>query len=57
LTHREIEVLQMIVMEMTNDQIAKKLFVAKRTTDTHRQNLISRRHAKNIVAWLKLYIK
>lgn len=39
LTHREIEVLQMIAMEMTIDEIAQKLFVAKKTINTHRQNL------------------
>jgi DNA-binding NarL/FixJ family response regulator len=36
LTRRETEVLQMIAMEMTNHEIAQKLFVAKRTIDTHR---------------------
>ncbi len=58
LTNREIEVLRMIAMEMTNDEIAQKLFVAKRTIDTHRQNLINKLHVKNtaglVMAALKL---
>ena len=36
ITPHETEVLQMIAMKMTNDEIAQKLFVAKRTIDTHR---------------------
>ena len=53
LSPREIEVLQMISLEMTNDEIAQKLFVSKRTIDTHRQNLISKLHVKNTVGLIK----
>lgn len=54
LTRREIEVLRMIAMEMTNEEIAKKLFVAKRTIDYHRQNLIHKLQVKNTVGLLKV---
>lgn len=57
LTRRETEVLQMISMEMTNDEIAQKLFVSKRTIDTHRQNLINKLHVKNTVGLVKAAIK
>ncbi|GAB2821129.1 response regulator transcription factor [Ferruginibacter profundus] len=53
LTRREIEVLRMIAMEMTNEEIAKKLFVAKRTIDSHRQNLIHKLQVKNTVGLVK----
>jgi DNA-binding NarL/FixJ family response regulator len=57
LTRREVEVLQMIAMEMTNEEIAKKLFVAKRTVDSHRQNLIHKLQVKNTVGLVKAAYK
>lgn len=53
LTKREIEILRMIAMEMTNEEIAVKLYVGKRTVDTHRQNLLNKLHAKNTVGLVK----
>ena len=57
LTRRETEVLQMIVREMTNDEIAQKLYVAKRTVDTHRQNLIKKLDVKNTVGLVRAAYK
>jgi DNA-binding NarL/FixJ family response regulator len=57
LTQREMEVLQMIAMEMTNEEIAGKLFVAKRTVDTHRQNLINKLQVKNTAGLVKVAMK
>lgn len=57
LTRREIEVLQMISMELTNDEIAQKLFVSKRTIDTHRQNLINKLQVKNTVGLVKIALQ
>ena len=57
LTRREIEVLQMIAMEMSNDEIARKLFVAKRTVDTHRQNLLNKLQVKNSIGLLRVAYK
>ena len=53
----ETEVLQMIAAGMTNDEIAQKLFVAKRTVDTHRQNLIRKLDVKNTVGLLRAAYK
>jgi DNA-binding NarL/FixJ family response regulator len=53
LTRRELEVLRWIAMELTNEEIAKKLFVAKRTVDSHRQNLIHKLRVKNTVGLVK----
>ncbi|HEY9362844.1 MAG TPA: response regulator transcription factor [Chitinophagaceae bacterium] len=57
LTPRETEVLKMIAMEMTNDEIAQKLYVAKRTIDTHRQNLINKLDVKNTAGLVKAAYK
>jgi len=53
LTKRELEILKMIALEMTNDQIAKSLFISKRTVDTHRQNLLNKLSVKNTAGLIK----
>ena len=53
LSKRELEVLKMIALEMTNDEIAKKLFISKRTVDTHRQNLLKKLQVKNTAGLIK----
>ena len=53
LTKREMEILKMIALEMTNDEIAKSLFISKRTVDTHRQNLLNKLHVKNTAGLIK----
>ncbi|MDE3185089.1 MAG: response regulator transcription factor [Bacteroidota bacterium] len=57
LSTRETEVLRMIAMEMTNDEIAQKLFLSKRTIDTHRQNLINKLNVKNTAGLVKAAYK
>lgn len=47
LTKREVEVLKLVAGEFTNEEIAKKLFVSKRTIDAHRQNILNKTGAKN----------
>ncbi len=44
---REIEILQLIVKEYTNEEIAEKLCIAKRTVDNHRVNLMQRAAVRN----------
>jgi DNA-binding NarL/FixJ family response regulator len=53
LTKREKEVLKLIGMEYTNEEIAGKLSLSKRTIDAHRQNIIIKLHAKNTVGLVK----
>lgn len=57
LTRREIDVLQMIALEMTNEEIAQRLFVSKRTIDTHRQNLINKLQVKNTAGLVRAALK
>jgi len=53
LTKREKEILKLISDEMTNTEIAEKLFVSPRTIDTHRRNLLQKIGAKNTVGLVK----
>jgi DNA-binding NarL/FixJ family response regulator len=57
LSKREIEVLKLIALEMTNEEIAKKLVIGKRTVDAHRQNLLNKLHVKNTVGLIKFAYK
>lgn len=47
LTERELEVLELIVLGMSNKEIANKLFVSKRTVDNHRTNCMRKIRANN----------
>ena len=49
LTERELEVLKLICSENTNQEIADKLFISKRTVEGHRQNIMDKIGAKNTV--------
>ena len=49
LTDRELEVLKYIVMGLTAQQIAEKMFLSFRTVEGHRSNLISKTGSRNVV--------
>lgn len=49
LTNREIEVLKLICLENTNSDIADKLFLSKRTVESHRQRIMEKTGVKNTV--------
>jgi DNA-binding NarL/FixJ family response regulator len=53
LTEREIDVLKLIVKEMTSEEIAEKLFISKKTVDNHRQNLLHKTESKSTVGLVK----
>lgn len=48
-SNRELEVIKLICKEYTNQEIADKLFLSKRTVETHRQRILERIGAKNTV--------
>lgn len=54
LTDREIEVLELVVKEYSNNEIAEKLFIGLRTVDAHKRNLLEKTGSKN-TAGLVLY--
>lgn len=47
LSKREMEILKLIAAEYNNEQISEKLEIAKRTVDSHRQNLLNKLGVKN----------
>jgi DNA-binding NarL/FixJ family response regulator len=53
LTRREKEILKLIVNELTNHEIADKLFISPRTVETHRRNLIQKLGVKNTIGLIK----
>ncbi|MBK6937792.1 MAG: response regulator transcription factor [Chitinophagaceae bacterium] len=50
---RELEILKYIANEFTNDEIASKLKISKRTVDTHRQNLMNKLKVRNTAGLVK----
>lgn len=54
LTEREKEVLELIIKEFSNQEIADKLFISPRTVDAHKRNLLEKTGSKNI-AGLVMY--
>lgn len=57
LTERELEVLELIVKEYTNQEIADELFISIRTVDSHRRNLLQKTGAKNTAGLVMYAIK
>ncbi|MFT4682217.1 MAG: DNA-binding NarL/FixJ family response regulator [Flavobacteriales bacterium] len=53
LTRREKEVLALIIDEMTSAEIAEKLFIAQKTVETHRLNLIQKMGVRNTAGLVK----
>lgn len=53
LTTREKEIIKLISDELTNNEIAKKLFISPRTVDTHRRNLLQKLGVKNTAGLVK----
>lgn len=57
ITDREIEILKLIVEEYSSEQIAEKLFISKRTVDTHRTNILAKTNSKTIVGLIKYAVR
>ncbi len=56
LTKREKEIVILIIKGLTNQEIAKSLFVSNRTVDTHRKNVLSKLGLKNTATLVKYAI-
>ncbi|MCU0326833.1 MAG: response regulator transcription factor [Spirosomaceae bacterium] len=57
LTHREIEVLDLICKQHTAQEIADKLFISTRTVDGHRNNLLEKTGVRNTAGLVVFAIK
>ena len=53
ITRREKEVLDLIMDENTNQEIAGKLFISLKTVEAHRSNLLSKLNARNTAGLVK----
>ena len=57
LTKREMEVLKLICEDMSNDEIARILYISPRTVDGHRANIINKLGVKSKVGLVKYALK
>ncbi len=57
ITERELEILKLILNELTNQEIAEKLFISVRTVDAHRRNLLQKTGTKNTAGLVKYAIQ
>jgi DNA-binding NarL/FixJ family response regulator len=57
LTRREKQILQMVVQELSNQEIADRLFISLRTVENHRFNLQQKLDVKNTVGLVKIAIQ
>lgn len=57
ITDRELEILKLVVSGLTSPQIAKKLFISRRTVDTHRNNLMQKLDIHNTATLVRYAIE
>jgi len=50
-------VLELIIDEYTNQEIAEKLFISVRTVDAHRRNLLEKTGSRNTAGLVKFAIE
>jgi two-component system nitrate/nitrite response regulator NarL len=53
LTAREIEIVRLIEKELSNKQIAEKLFLSERTVETHRKNIFRKTNTASVIGLVK----
>jgi len=54
ITRREREVLELIIQENTNQEIAGKLFISLKTVEAHRSSLLSKLNARNTAGLVRI---
>ena len=53
LTRREVEIVKLIALEHTTNEIAGKLSISAYTVDTHRKNIINKLGVKNLAGLVR----
>ena len=53
LTRREIEIIGLIEKELSNKEIADKLFISERTVETHRKNIFRKTNTGSVIGLVK----
>lgn len=56
LSDREIEILELIINELSSAEIAEKLNLSIRTVDSHRRNIIAKTKVKSLIGLYKYAI-
>jgi DNA-binding NarL/FixJ family response regulator len=57
LSKREIEVVRLITEELSNNDIAERLAISKRTVETHRKNIFKKTKVKSVIGLVILAFK
>jgi|JI7StandDraft_1071085.scaffolds.fasta_scaffold03993_2 DNA-binding NarL/FixJ family response regulator len=57
LSARELEILQLIIEEYSSEEIGEKLFISKRTVETHRANILEKTGCHNIIGLIKYAVR
>jgi DNA-binding NarL/FixJ family response regulator len=57
ISSREIDVLKLIAMEFSTNEIADKLFVSVNTIESHRKSLMKKLDVKNVVGLIKFAMR
>jgi DNA-binding NarL/FixJ family response regulator len=57
ISKREIEILDLIAKQLTNEEIADKLEISKRTVDSHRQKILAKLGLKNTAGLIHYAMK
>lgn len=53
LSERELQIIELVADGLTNDKIAEKLQISKRTVDNHISNILEKTKTKNRVALVR----
>lgn len=57
LSPRELDVLRLIVQELSSDDIAAQLFISRRTVDSHRASIQEKTGCRNLIALYKYAVR
>ncbi|MEJ5993604.1 LuxR C-terminal-related transcriptional regulator [Pedobacter sp. Du54] len=57
LSKREVEIVRLIIQELSNNDIAAKLEISKRTVETHRKNIFKKTKVKSVIGLVVLALK
>jgi DNA-binding NarL/FixJ family response regulator len=57
LSHRELEILELICKGLSNQEISNELNISKRTVDKHRSNILSKTETKNTASLVMFAIE
>ncbi len=57
LTKRELEVLELMFKEKSNQEVADELFISLRTVETHKHHIMEKTGAKNMAGLVKFAIR